>query len=88
MEDDYEMPVYPENPLTPTQPEQPAPDVAVIYSAVHYGDYIMLTISDLGKTETYEFALNATDPNGMSPGLRAQLQRMLGAGEIVMEQGQ
>lgn len=86
MADEIETPTYPENPLW--QPEPPAPvDVAVIHSAVHFGDYIMLTISDLGQSATYEYALNGTDPYGMSPALRDQLTRMVAAGEIVMEQG-
>jgi hypothetical protein len=86
MADEIETPTYPENPLW--QPEPPAPvDVATIHSAVHYGDYILLTISDLGQSETYPFALNGSDPNGMSPGLRLQLARMVDAGEITMEQG-
>lgn len=87
-EDDYEMPVYPEDPLTPTQPEQPAPDVAVIHSAVHYGDYIQLVITVTGEQEQTGYSLTSTDPHGLSPALRAQLLRMVDAGEITVEQGQ
>lgn len=86
MADEIETPLYPDDPLW--QPEPPAPvDVATIHSAVHFGDYIMLTISDLGQSATYEYALNGTDPHGMSPALRLQLARMVDAGEITLEQG-
>lgn len=86
-EDDYEIPVYPEDPLY--QPEPPAPvDVAVIHSAVHYGDYIQLVITVIGEQEQTGYSLTSTDPHGLAPALRAQLQRMVEAGEITVEQGQ
>jgi len=54
---------------------------AVDYST--YG-YIMLTVQP-ETGDAYEYALYPDDPYGDAPALRAELQRMVDAGEIVVE---
>lgn len=71
----------------PNEPEQIeiAPDVAEIHKAYDYGTYYGLIIVEFGMTEEQPYALYPDDPYGLAPGLRAQLERMVGDGEIMIE---
>ncbi|THK37601.1 hypothetical protein EHS39_13245 [Ensifer sp. MPMI2T] len=68
-----------------TLPNEPAPDVAEIRKAYDYGAYYGLVIVAFGSTEEEPYVLYPDDPYGLAPGLRAQLERMVAEGEIVIE---
>jgi hypothetical protein len=73
--------------LPPVEPEPgPPPDVAEIRKAYDYGEFVGLVIVQPGTTEEVPYVLYPDDPYGLAPGLRAQLERMLAAGEITVEQ--
>jgi hypothetical protein len=70
-----------------TEAEEPvAPPPAVINSAQYDydGQTVMLTITKDGETEPVPYALNQTDPYGLSPFLREELTRMIDAGDITI----
>jgi hypothetical protein len=62
-----------------------------ITKAVRAENFIWLTLTDLDEAsapvgEPYGYALYADDPYGLAPRLREELQRMVDAGEIVVEE--
>lgn len=75
-----------DNTLPEPEPE-PAPPPAEIKAAQYDydGQTVMLMIRMLGAAEDTPYALNATDQYGLSPWLRGELERMTGAGEVVIE---
>jgi hypothetical protein len=91
-EDDNALPLtVPEDepvpdPLPPEPEPEPEPPPAEIKAAQY--DYdgvtVMLIIRKLDEPSDTTYALNATDPYGLSPWLREELQRMVTAGEIVI----
>lgn len=77
-----------ETPAVETVTEEPAPPPpAVIHSAQYDydGSTVMLSITKEGDTAPIQYALNATDPYGLSPWLRDELKRMVDASEITIE---
>jgi hypothetical protein len=54
-----------------------------IINAVQYQDHVLLTLQP-EEGEPYEYVLRADDPHGDAPELRAELARMVEAGEIVV----
>jgi len=62
--------------------EPPAPPPAVIHSAQYDydGASVVLSITVAGASEPQHYVLNATDPHGLSPFLRAELETMTKAG--------
>jgi hypothetical protein len=70
----------------PVESEQgPPPDVAEIRKAYDYGEFVGLVIVQPGTMEEAPYVLYPDDPYGLAPGLRAQLERMVAAGEITIE---
>lgn len=79
LEEEGEIPISPD-----PEPEPPPAEI----KAAQYdydGVTVILGIRLTGQPADTIFALNATDPNGLSPWLREELQRMVDAGEIVIE---
>ena len=70
---------------SPEVSENPAPDVAQILKAYDYTDFYGLVIIQQDMTEQEPYVLYPDDPYGLAPGLRAQLERMVADGEIVIE---
>jgi hypothetical protein len=79
LEEESEIPITPD-----PEPELPPAEI----KAAQYdfdGVTILLVIRLLNQPMDSIYALNATDQFGLSPWLRDELQRMVDAGEIVIE---
>lgn len=66
-----------------TEPEPPATIVSAEYD--YDGVTVMLKIIKQGESAETPYALNQTDQYGLSPFLRAELERMVSGGEIVVQ---